>query len=261
MNELSAKKSLGQHFLRDASAVRRIIELLDIEPGDHVLEIGPAPGALTDMLRSSPCTRLTLLEKDDRFASLHASQARAGLEVIHGDALEYPWEKLPAPCKIVGNLPYNIASPLMWDIVSRAVGYTRAVFMIQKEVADRILSSPGGKTYGALTVWIRSFAVPQKGFVVKPGAFTPPPKVDSAVITLTPLPQNDFPKHPELLATLLKLCFQQRRKQLQAILRAHFPQEKVLTSLEKTEIAPARRPETLTPEEFQKLALTLFMLD
>lgn len=106
MNELSAKKSLGQHFLRDASAVRRIIELLDIEPGDHVLEIGPGPGALTDMLRSSPCTRLTLLEKDDRFASLHASQA---MGQAWRSFTATPWSTLgknsPLPAKSWGIYP------------------------------------------------------------------------------------------------------------------------------------------------------------
>ncbi|HIV64983.1 MAG TPA: ribosomal RNA small subunit methyltransferase A, partial [Candidatus Mailhella excrementigallinarum] len=221
-------------------------------------EIGPGPGALTRYLRESVCSRLTLLEKDDRFAALHSSCPRPGLQVIHGDALTYPWEKLAAPCRIVGNLPYNIASPLMWDIVSRTRGYVRAVFMIQKEVADRILAEPGSKTYGALSVWIQSYAVPRKGFIVRPGAFSPPPKVDSAVITLAPLPRTDFPRDAAALATLLKICFQQRRKQLQRILRSHFSEENILASLEESGIAPARRPETLTPEEFQKLALRLF---
>lgn len=258
MNDLSAKKSLGQHFLRDQSAVRRIVDMLGIEEGDHVLEIGPGPGALTGLLRESRCARLTLLEKDDRFAALHAAAPRQGLEVVHGDAMAYPWESLAEPCRIVGNLPYNVASPLMWDIVSRASGYVRAVFMIQKEVADRILAGPGSKTYGALSAWIQSFAVPRKGFVVRPGAFAPPPKVDSAVIALHPLPPDDFPQDPASLAALLKICFQQRRKQLQSILRASFPGEKVLSSLEKVGISPARRPETLTPKEFQNLALRLF---
>lgn len=258
MNELSAKKSLGQHFLRDESAIRRIVDMMGIEADDHVLEIGPGPGALTRYLRESVCSRLTLLEKDDRFAALHSSCPRPGLQVIHGDALTYPWEKLAAPCRIVGNLPYNIASPLMWDIVSRTRGYVRAVFMIQKEVADRILAEPGSKTYGALSVWIQSYAVPRKGFIVRPGAFSPPPKVDSAVITLAPLPRTDFPRDAAALATLLKICFQQRRKQLQRTLRSHFSEENILASLEESGIAPARRPETLTPEEFQKLALRLF---
>ncbi len=258
MNELSAKKSLGQHFLRDESAVRRIGDMLDIEEGDHVLEIGPGPGALTGILRESSCASLTLLEKDDRFAALHTAIPRQGLEVIHGDALAYPWEKLIGPCKIVGNLPYNVASPLMWDIVSRTPGYVRAVFMIQKEVADRILAAPGGKTYGALSAWIQSFTTPRKGFLVRPGSFSPPPKVDSAVITLTPLPRDDFPQDPTGLSALLKICFQQRRKQMQSLLRTRFPVENVLSSLEKVGIAPTRRPETLTPKEFQSLALRLF---
>ncbi|MCQ2445115.1 MAG: 16S rRNA (adenine(1518)-N(6)/adenine(1519)-N(6))-dimethyltransferase RsmA, partial [Mailhella sp.] len=214
-----AKKSLGQHFLRDEGVLRRIAALVGAEPGDRLMEIGPGPGALTALLREMPWERLILLEKDDHYAAEHAARPLPGLEVIPGDALAYPWEALEGPWKIIGNLPYNVASPLMWDIVLRVPSLARGVFMIQKEVADRILASPGTKDYGALTVWIRSFASPRRGFVVGPGAFSPPPKVDSAVVVFDPIDRAARPERPDLLARLVKLCFSQRRKQLQGILR------------------------------------------
>lgn len=252
-----AKKSLGQHFLRDDNACRRIVDLVRVAPGDNILEIGPGRGALTNLLRPLPWSRLVLLEKDDALAAAHAAQAAPGLEVVPGDAMAFDWSRLTGDWKIVGNLPYNVASPLMWDIVSRAPGLRRAVFMIQKEVADRILAGPGGKTYGALTVWMRSFTVPGKGFVLGPAAFSPPPKVDSAVITLDPLPSDQRPASPAALAALLKLCFGLRRKQLHGILRRAFPDRYAPALLTGLGIDLNQRPETLTPREFQNLASVL----
>jgi len=253
-----AKKSLGQHFLRDEGPVRRIVELLRPEPGDQILEIGPGPGALTGHLRSLPWARLLLLEKDDVFAAQHCSHPMPGLTIVHGDALFFPWASLDGPWKIVGNLPYNIASPLMWDIVSQVPQLQRAVFMIQKEVADRILASPGSRAYGALTVWLNSFTRAVRGFNLGPGSFSPPPKVDSSVIVLEPLPVEALPTHPTALAALIKICFQQRRKQLQGILRKAFPEQFSPDILTGLNISPQARPETLDQKEFQQLALALF---
>ncbi len=253
-----AKKSLGQHFLRDERVVQRIVDLLRVEEGDQVMEIGPGPGALTALLRPLPWSRLRLLEKDDHYAAEHAARPLPGLEVVPGDALAYPWESLDGPWKIAGNLPYNVASPMMWDIVCRVPDLARAVFMIQKEVGDRLLAKPGGKDYGALTVWIQSFVAVQKGFVIGPSAFSPPPKVDSSVVVFSPLPADRKPAHPERLARLIKLCFQQRRKQLQTILRHGAPQDFSPEILAALDIEGTQRPETLTVEQFQKLAEALF---
>lgn len=230
------------------------MDLLRPAPGDNLLEIGPGPGALTDRLRPLPWKRLVLLEKDDRFAAAHAACPLPGLEVIHADALRYPWTGLAGTWKIVGNLPYNVASPLMWDIVSQVPRLERAVFMIQKEVADRILAAPGTRAYGCLTVWMRSFVRPARGFTLGPGAFSPPPRVDSSVIVLTPLPPGERPADPAALATLIKICFQQRRKQLRGILRKAFPERPASDILDSLKIPPDARPESLSEKEFQKLA-------
>ena len=252
-----AKKSLGQHFLRDERVVQRIVELLRPEEGDRIMEIGPGPGALTALLRPLPWQKLLLLEKDDHYAAEHAARPLPGLEVVAGDALAYPWEQLEGAWKIAGNLPYNVASPLMWDIVWRTPNLARAVFMVQKEVGDRLTARPGTKEYGALSVWIQSFVRTRKGFVIGPAAFSPPPKVDSAVVVFEPLPEERRPEHPEKLSRLVKLCFQQRRKQLQGILRHALPNFDAAT-LTSLGIAPEQRPETLTVEQFGKLAETLF---
>lgn len=253
-----AKKSLGQHFLRDERAIRRIVELLDVKEGDQILEIGPGPGALTALLRPLAWSRLLLLEKDERYAEEHAARPLPGMEVLAGDALLYPWESLEGPWKAVGNLPYNVASPLMWELFSRVPRLERAVFMVQKEVADRLLAAPGGKDYGALSVWVQSFVKPQKGFVLGPAAFSPPPKVDSAVLVFTPLPPEKRPEHPEHLARLVKICFQQRRKQLQNILRRAEPKRFTPELLDNLGIERTQRPETLDVPRFHRLASALF---
>lgn len=253
-----AKKSLGQHFLRDERVVQRIVELMRAEEGDQIMEIGPGPGALTVLLRPLPWKRLLLLEKDDHYAAEHAARPLPGLEVVAGDALAYPWESLEGPWKIAGNLPYNVASPLIWDIVSRTPNLARAVFMIQKEVGDRLTAKPGTKDYGALSVWVQSFVAARKGFVIGPAAFSPPPKVDSAVVVFEPLPEERKPQHPEHLSRLVKICFQQRRKQLQGILRRALPDSFSPEKLVSLGIDPAQRPETLAVEQFQRLAEALF---
>ena len=213
-----AKKSLGQHFLKDAKTSARIVDLLRIGPEDRVLEIGPGPGAITGIIHERGPAEFRLIEKDSYWAAHHAELERPApaVQVLNADALAFPWESLEGPWKIISNLPYNVGSPLMWDIVSRTPDLTRAVFMVQKEVAERLYAKPGTKDYGALSVWIQSYVRVEWGFVVGPGAFNPPPKVDSAVVTFIPLPRERHPADPKALSSILKLCFQLRRKQLQS---------------------------------------------
>lgn len=258
-----AKKSLGQHFLKDARTSARIVDLLRIEPHDCVLEIGPGPGAITGIIHERGPARFRLIEKDGYWAAHHAGLERSGppaTEVLNADALAFPWESLEGPWKIISNLPYNVGSPLIWDIVSRTPHLTRAVFMVQKEVAERLYAKPGTKDYGALTVWVQSYVRVEWGFVVGPGAFSPPPKVDSAVVTFVPLPKERHPARPKALAAMLKLCFQLRRKQLQSILRRAGGGDPAPV-LERLGIDPQARPETLSPDLFQQLAEAFGTLD
>lgn len=250
-----AKRSLGQNFLRDANIAQKIVGLLNVGPEDNVLEIGPGPGALTGLILERRPARLVLVEKDAHWARERRKAGGGAAQVILGDALAMPWERFCAPWKFIGNLPYNVASPLMWEIVSRSGGLSRAVFMVQKEVALRIAAGPGSGAYGALSVWLQSFIRPELAFVVGPGVFRPAPKVDSAVVVFSPLAQDRFSFEPRALARALRCCFQMRRKQLGTILRKNGKNPEVLTRLGLDQRV---RPEELGLEDFHRLSRAAF---
>jgi 16S rRNA (adenine1518-N6/adenine1519-N6)-dimethyltransferase len=245
------KKSLGQHFLRDAGLARRIVRALDICPEDKVLEIGPGGGALTKIVLERPPALFVLLEKDARWARERMAEDRGLLSVILADALAFPWERFCEPWKFLGNLPYNVASPLIWDLLSRSSGLSRAVFMVQKEVGLRLTAAPGKAAYGALSVWAQSFSIPRLEFLAPPQVFFPRPKVDSAVLSFAPLSPEQRPANPSALARTLRLCFQKRRKQLGTTLRAAGADPRLLENLG---IDPRLRPENLDARTFQLLA-------
>ncbi len=252
-----AKKSLGQNFLQDDNICRRIAALLDTTDADRIIEIGPGPGALTRFLQASPHSLLILLEKDTWWASDRQRVADCRTQTVLTDALAFDWRRISPqyPWIIAGNLPYNVASPLIWDITAQATGLVRAVFMVQKEVGLRLCAQPGTKQYGALSAWVQSHVSPTLEFIVRPGAFSPQPKVDSAVLSFTPLPVAQRPTEPDSLKRLLSLCFQQRRKQLGGIFRrAALPDwEDILRALR---IEPTLRPEALSPVTFNKMAVS-----
>ena len=260
--KIFAKKSLGQHFLIDKNVIQRIINMGDIQESEQVIEIGPGPGALTNLLRELKCAKLWLLEKDDAFAQKHQDYITQNklnhMEVFHIDALTFDWKSLKGEWKIIGNLPYNVASPMMWDMVSQIPQLTKAVFMIQKEVAQRIRAPEGSKTYGALSVWMQSYCKIERGFDIGPKAFSPPPKVDSEVIILKPLLKEQFPKDPRNLSRLIKICFQQRRKQLHGVLQKALPHAYNTAILETLGVDLHCRAETLSPQQFQQLCALLF---
>lgn len=251
-----AKRSLGQNFLQDANIARKIVNCLAIEPEDFVLEIGPGPGALTRFISGCHPARLVLVEKDGHWAAERMAVGNGQIQVILSDALTMPWERFGSPWKFIGNLPYNVASPLMWDIFSRSRGLSRAVFMVQKEVALRVIAGPGSSAYGALSIWLQTFVKPRLEFIVPPQVFRPRPKVDSAVLSFSPLeggagwgPENN--RERDRLSRTLKACFQMRRKQLGTIAKSIGCACEIL---DKADIASTRRPEELTPEQFRLLA-------
>ncbi|MEF2231894.1 MAG: 16S rRNA (adenine(1518)-N(6)/adenine(1519)-N(6))-dimethyltransferase RsmA [Pseudodesulfovibrio sp.] len=250
-----AKKSLGQNFLQDDNICRKIVDALDIGPADRIIEIGPGQGALTRFIADAAPGRFTAVEKDDSLADL-LEAGFPSVEVVRQDALKYPWAELTEaqPCKIVGNLPYNIGSKLIWDIVSTATGMERAVFMVQHEVALRLTAAPGGKAYGGLTAWVKNFCAPRYLFKVPPTVFRPRPKVDSAVVLFIPLPPDSRPEHPEKLSRLLKLLFQQRRKQISTILRKEWSAGTEQWFADQG-LDPRLRPENLSPEQLRALSV------
>ncbi len=249
-----AKKSLGQHFLIDDNICRRIVAALDTGPEDRVVEIGPGAGALTRFLVQGEFERLILIEKDEHLAELAASEwPRA--EVRTGDALEVDWAALSHPrLKVVGNLPYNVASRILWEMVLNCQTFDRGVFMIQREVADRLAAPAGNKQYGALSVWVQSFARVKRLFTVGPHLFRPRPKVDSAVVLLTPVAER--PAHPERLALLVRMAFQSRRKQLGNALKLVWSPA-VDAWLARQGLDRTIRSEVLTCEQFRELAVIM----
>jgi 16S rRNA (adenine1518-N6/adenine1519-N6)-dimethyltransferase len=249
-----AKKSLGQNFLTDRNICRKIVDAIAPTPEDHIIEIGPGQGALTEFLAEEELRQLTLVELDDGLADrLVGMYPKA--RVIRADALKFPWDSLneEGGCKIIGNLPYNVGSKLIWDIVSKVKTLHRAVFMVQHEVAQRLTADPGCKAYGGLTAWVRNFAQTRYLFKVPPTVFRPQPKVDSAVVCFVPRPVNEWPESPEALDKLIKMLFQMRRKQLSTILKPHWSEAMAAWFAEQG-VSPSARPETLSPEQFRALS-------
>jgi 16S rRNA (adenine1518-N6/adenine1519-N6)-dimethyltransferase len=261
-----AKKSLGQNFLIDPNQQRRIVAAVGAEPGDTVVEIGPGRGALTRHLIGRT-RRLILVELDDELAAAlrHEYAGRPDVEVLHGDFLRLDLRVIvadPHDLVVVGNIPYNITSPIIFRLLEPAIRPRRSVLMIQKEVADRILAPPGTGEYGALSVGVRSVARVERMFQVGRGSFRPVPRVDSTVIRIEPIaPAPLTPDEETDLRSLTRTAFSWRRKQLQKTLRAA-PQYMVpasaLDALERaTGISLATRPEQLDPGQFIDLSRAL----
>ena len=231
-------RRLGQHFLSDQKILGRIADALDATPGETVLEIGPGRGALTNVLLGRGL-KVIAIERDRRLA---AALQQQDLTVIAGDALRVDW---PRGVKIVGNIPYNITSPLIDKALTPPLP-ERVVFLVQAEVAERLAAKPGGRTYGALSVGVQAVCRVEKLFTVAPGAFRPPPKVRSALIRLTPLAQPlvmDVEVAP--LRAFVTACFSKRRKQLKNVVPD--------IDLEAMGFDPTIRPERLPPEAFVRL--------
>lgn len=248
-----AKKSLGQNFLVDQNVCRKIVASLGPLSGRGVLEIGPGRGALTGLLIEGGPDRYLAIEKDADLAErLRADHPTA--EVLCQDALAFDWGKglaTEVSWLVCGNLPYNVGSKIVWDFAHKARGWSRAVFMLQQEVALRIAAAPGSRQYGALTAWLGNFVQTEYLFKVPPTVFRPRPKVDSAVFCFTPL--GSRPEDTNSLARVIHLCFQKRRKQLRTILKNQW-NEHVEAFLAESGHAPDVRPERLSPAEFARLA-------
>jgi 16S rRNA (adenine1518-N6/adenine1519-N6)-dimethyltransferase len=257
-----AKKSLGQNFLVDPNYQRKIIEALKLEPHDSVIEIGPGTGALTDHIVGS-VAHFTAIELDDQLAA--ALQRKYGTRddftLIHRDVMETDLGDV-ANTKVVGNIPYNITSPLIFRLLERDVRPRELVLMVQKEVADRIVSPAGQGDYGALTVGIQSVANVERLFVVPRGAFRPAPNVDSAVVRIVPQQPPALSASEELdLRSLTRAAFSWRRKQLQNILRNAegygLSPDDVQHIEERTGLRMTDRPEQVSPARFIELSREL----
>ncbi|MGL6110825.1 MAG: 16S rRNA (adenine(1518)-N(6)/adenine(1519)-N(6))-dimethyltransferase RsmA [Rubrivivax sp.] len=209
-----ARKRFGQHFLSDAYVLGAIVDLIDPQPGQALVEIGPGLGALTWPLLER-CDTLTVIELDRDLAA--RLRQRAGLNVIEADVLKVDFaalaREMARPLRLVGNLPYNISTPILFHLLASADLVADQHFMLQKEVADRMAATPGGKDYGRLSVMLQWRYRIDTVLEVPPQAFEPPPKVDSAIVRMLPLAVPDG-QRLEQLPELVAVAFSQRRKLL-----------------------------------------------
>jgi 16S rRNA (adenine1518-N6/adenine1519-N6)-dimethyltransferase len=252
------RKRFGQHFLHDPRILARIVDALDPRPGDHLVEIGPGRGALTAHLLGCRGCTLDAIEIDrDLTARLRECFPPAAYWVLHeADALEFDFPALARErggrLRVVGNLPYNISTPLLFHLLAAAPALVDLTLMLQREVVARLAARPGGRDYGRLTVMLAPAAEVERLFDVGPGAFQPPPRVWSAVVRLRMRPVPLFAVSPQY-AAVVAAAFAQRRKTLRNALSQLLTREQISAC----GIDPAARPETLTPEGFNTLALAL----
>lgn len=262
-HNLFAKKSFGQHFLLDMNLTDKIARLAT--PHGFVAEIGPGPGGLTRSLINHGADKVTVIEKDPRFLPvLEQIQdvANGRLTIVEGDALRVDLAGLSdvRPLRICANLPYNVGTKLVINWLSaNPIFWDRMVLMLQKEVAERLAATPGSKAYGRLAILAQSIAQPHIAFEVPASAFTPPPKVDSAVIVLDLLPESERYPDLKLLGRVTAAAFGQRRKMLRKSLRPLAKDFGVELEawLETANIEPSLRPETLDLKQFHALTTTL----
>jgi 16S rRNA (adenine1518-N6/adenine1519-N6)-dimethyltransferase len=252
------RKRFGQHFLHDPSVLERIVSAIDPRPGDHLVEIGPGGGALTRLLLQSGIDALDAVEIDrDLTGSLRVQFASfSGFALHRCDALEFDFAELArsrgGKLRVVGNLPYNISTPLLFHLLASVASIEDMHVMLQREVAERIAAAPGDASYGRLTIMLAPWVDVDLLFEVGPGAFRPPPRVWSAVVRLSVRPEPSFAISPSF-SRVVSAAFSHRRKTLRNALKGLVSREQI----EDCGLDPGVRPETLAPEAFNALALQL----
>jgi len=250
-----ARKRFGQNFLEDDGIIQRIVRSIASTEEDHLVEIGPGKGAITHWLVEA-CDRLDVVELDRDLAAwlTEKYQSQKHFTLHQADALKFDFSALQQgdkPIRILGNLPYNISTPLIFHLL----GYHKLVsdmhFMLQKEVVERMAASPGEKAYGRLGIMVQYYCKVDTLFLVPPEAFDPRPKVESAIVRLQPYAEAPYPaKNVKLFQRLVNIAFQQRRKTLRNALKQLAPVE-VIDSLD---VDTKRRPENLSLQEFVDLS-------
>ncbi len=238
------KKSLGQHHLVEGALCRPLVEFLTPVAGMRVLEIGPGGGVLTaELLRAG--AEVLAWEVDPDWAAVLRHRFGSTLSLVVGDALEIPWERLPSPTLVAGNLPYNVATPLIERILTRGAAVPRVAVLVQYEVAERLVAGPGDSAYGSMSVLVAAYAHTHWLGQVGKGSFRPPPKVDGGFVGFNlhppPLPA---PEMPAFIA-FVRLAFGQRRKTLKNALAAGWGKERAAAVLDRAGSGPNTRAEAL----------------
>ena len=249
-----ARKRFGQNFLHDTNVIQRIINSLKPKEGDRIVEIGPGLGALTEPLIEA-AGKIEVVEIDrDLVERLQNRFSSDVLQIHSGDALKFDFKEVAGETdklRIIGNLPYNISTPLLFHLMEQLDCIQDIHCMLQKEVIERMAAGPGDKDYGRLSIMLQYHCKVTKLFNVGPGAFNPPPKVESAVARLVPhksppVKVNDY----KLFSQMVNQAFTQRRKTLRNALKNYLSSEQI----EAVGVNPGARPETLSLEEFAKLS-------
>ncbi|MBC3465612.1 16S rRNA (adenine(1518)-N(6)/adenine(1519)-N(6))-dimethyltransferase RsmA [Pseudomonas sp. RW10S2] len=250
-----ARKRFGQNFLHDAGIIDRILRAINAKAGEHLLEIGPGQGALTEGLLGSGA-QLDVVELDKDLVPIlqHKFADRDNFRLHQGDALKFDFNTLGVPprsLKVVGNLPYNISTPLIFHLLAHAGLIGDMHFMLQKEVVERMAAGPGGGDWGRLSIMVQYHCRVEHLFNVGPGAFNPPPKVDSAIVRLVPHEVLPHPaKDPKLLEQVVREAFNQRRKTLRNTLKGLLDSQ----AIEAAGVDGSLRPEQLDLAAFVRLA-------
>ena len=252
-----ARKSLGQHFLADPSILTRIVDAVGLQPHETVIEVGPGRGTMTAHLRERAALTIAI-EYDRQLAELLRQRYvdDATVRIVEADVLQVDLGALAnGPYALVGNVPYYITTPILFHALRRPRA-SRAVYLVQREVAERMSAASGSQEYGALSVNLQALARCETLFGVPAGAFRPPPKVESAVVRVTPLDRPLIaPEEEQSFRTFVQGAFGMRRKQMRRVLRALRPLDgdEAERALADVLIAPDVRPETVSPEGFAAL--------
>jgi 16S rRNA (adenine1518-N6/adenine1519-N6)-dimethyltransferase len=252
------RKRFGQHFLHDPSIIGKIVAAIDPQPGDLLVEIGPGQGAITrPLLDRAGSLHVVELDRDLAYR-LQETYAGDDRLVVHtADALRFDFASLCPPdrrIRIVGNLPYNVSTPLMFHLLEQRQCIRDMHFMLQKEVVKRMAAPPGSRQYGRLTVMLAAYCRVEHLFDVGPGAFRPPPRVYSSVVRLVPWPELPFPMPaPRVFADVVRRAFSMRRKTLKNALKGMVGED----AIRDAGCDPGCRPETLSAEQFGALAAQL----
>ncbi len=259
VTEHRARKRFGQNFLEDDNIIRRIVKAIHPQATDNLVEIGPGKGAITEQLLAA-CPTLNVVELDRDLIPILLSQFIArypDFKIHQTDALKFDFATLlgeqgeRGPLRIVGNLPYNISTPLIFHLLSYQSDVKDMHFMLQKEVVDRMAAQPGQKAYGRLGVMVQYYCQVENLFDVPPECFNPRPKVDSAIVRLVPYKSLPHPaKNVKLLERLVNTAFQQRRKTLRNALKQLLPAE----AIEGLNIDTSVRPENISLAEYVALS-------
>ncbi len=248
------KKSLGQHFLMDQNVIRKIMESCELSPKDNVLEIGPGEGAITKMI-APQVKHLTAVEKDRELAQKLTADFidSANIKIIHDDILKYPFEDIEPNTKLIGNLPYNISTPIIEKILNYKQQFSSILIMVQLEYGQRLIAKPHTKDYSSFTLFVNYHADIKMLFKINRTCFHPPPKIQSCFLKLTPKNPPVQPSHEKLLFQIIRSAFQQRRKTIENSLSGNCSKERIHTLLKSLNIDHRSRAENLLLEDYRRI--------